>query len=33
VKKIKAFILWAQSNGYEFARTDEFAKEIIKAQK
>jgi peptidoglycan/xylan/chitin deacetylase (PgdA/CDA1 family) len=30
VKKIKAFIVWAQSKGYEFMRTDEFAKNIIK---
>jgi peptidoglycan/xylan/chitin deacetylase (PgdA/CDA1 family) len=33
VKKIKAFIFWAQSKGYEFARTGDFAEGIIKAQK
>ncbi|MDB4924911.1 polysaccharide deacetylase family protein [Mucilaginibacter sp.] len=30
VKKIKNFILWGQSKGYEFARTGDFAEEIIK---
>jgi peptidoglycan/xylan/chitin deacetylase (PgdA/CDA1 family) len=30
VKKIRAFILWAQSKGYAFVRTADFAKEIIK---
>ena len=29
VKRIKDFIAWAQSKGYEFVRTDEFAKGII----
>jgi peptidoglycan/xylan/chitin deacetylase (PgdA/CDA1 family) len=30
VKRIKDFIVWAQSKGYEFMRTDEFAQGIIK---
>lgn len=29
VKRIKDFIKWAQGKGYEFIRTDEFAKQII----
>jgi len=29
-KRIKDFIVWAQDKGYEFARTDVFAKNIIK---
>lgn len=32
VKRIKDFIVWAQSNGYDFARTGDFAEEIIKKQ-
>jgi peptidoglycan/xylan/chitin deacetylase (PgdA/CDA1 family) len=30
--RIKQFIVWAQSNGYEFRRTGDFAAALIKAQ-
>lgn len=30
VKRIKDFIVWAQSKGYEFARTGDFAEDVIK---
>jgi len=33
VKRIKSFIVWAQSKDYEFARTGDFAEEIIKNKK
>jgi peptidoglycan/xylan/chitin deacetylase (PgdA/CDA1 family) len=33
VRKIKNFIAWAQSKGYEFARTGDFATHIIKSNK
>jgi peptidoglycan/xylan/chitin deacetylase (PgdA/CDA1 family) len=32
LKRVKDFITWAQSNGYEFMRTGDFASAIIKAQ-
>ncbi|MGY3211713.1 polysaccharide deacetylase family protein [Mucilaginibacter sp. HD30] len=32
VKRIKNFIAWGKSKGYEFGRTDEFAKSIIDSQ-
>ena len=33
VKRIKDFIAWGQSKGYQFARTDDFAREIINSSK
>jgi hypothetical protein len=33
VKRITDFIAWAQSKGYQFARTDDFAKEVINSSK
>ena len=33
VKRITGFINWAQSKGYQFARTDEFAKRVINSSK
>jgi peptidoglycan/xylan/chitin deacetylase (PgdA/CDA1 family) len=32
VKRIKSFIVWAQSKGYEFARTGDFAEGIINSE-
>jgi peptidoglycan/xylan/chitin deacetylase (PgdA/CDA1 family) len=32
VERIKDFIIWSQSNGYEFMRTGDFASSIIKSQ-
>lgn len=33
VKRITDFITWAQSKGYQFARTDDFAKGVINSSK